>query len=210
MDHLTNGAVRTVHPPNGRRTPNARRAREAGRTPRRAPPARRQRNEADLGKSLQKLGIMLESPSSRPRGEHVPHVEIDLATDQYLGFAAKIAGVSKGEVVARLVEMARSTVPDPSVAAKPASPDHVPIYADYGGHRTYGMFIPGPGRIDITEGPLAGKSYGTPSQAARAVVELHNPSVNSNRNGWVFWLLSDNGSPLQSIRYVDRWPGLRA
>ncbi|MEV8512791.1 hypothetical protein [Dactylosporangium sp. NPDC051484] len=127
----------------------------------------------------------------------MPSVEIDEATDQYLTFAASIARITKGQVVARLVAEARA-----STGPVPADTDEeVAIHADYAGHRTRATFVRGPGRIEIADGPLAGREYRTPSEAARAVVSHYNPSVSPHRNGWAFWIISRDGAPLQQIRH---------
>ncbi|MFI0796750.1 hypothetical protein ACH4OY_29295 [Micromonospora rubida] len=131
----------------------------------------------------------------------MPAIDIDDATDRYLAFAAGIAGLTKGQVVARLVAQAQaaaqaSVEPD-TVDREPAA---VRIYADYAGHRTYGAFVPGPGRIDITSGALAGRSFRTPSEAAREIVKHYNPEVSPHRNGWSFFYLVATGAPLQSLR----------
>src|SRR5262245_7813136 len=132
----------------------------------------------------------------------MPMIEIDQQTDDYLALAARVAGISKGQVVAHLVVLARS---DPLVdsPARPGGDRTVPIHADYEGHRTNARYVRGPGRIEIVDGPLAGESFKTPSEAAVRVVKEYNPEVNPNRNGWTFWVISETGAPLQTIRYDD-------
>lgn len=76
------------------------------------------------------------------------------------------------------------------------------IYADYEGNRTRARYFT-PARVEITDGPLKGRSFRSPTGAARAVVRHYNPSVNDNRNGWSFWRIDNGGDPrawLQSIR----------
>jgi hypothetical protein len=127
-------------------------------------------------------------------------IEVDAETDRYLEFAARVAKISKGEVIARLVsgeELSTASGPPPPVLG-------IPIHADYEGRRTHGMFVPGPGRVEIVDGPLAGKTFRTPSEAARAVVHDAKPSVSPHRNGWSFWTVSASNAPLQSIRYSSR------
>lgn len=69
------------------------------------------------------------------------------------------------------------------------------------GFRTAGRYDPKAGRIDITTGPLDGRSFKSPSSAARAVVGHYKPAVNPHRNGWSFWSLDDGSKRLlQSIR----------
>ncbi|HEX6684100.1 MAG TPA: hypothetical protein VF062_14950 [Candidatus Limnocylindrales bacterium] len=131
----------------------------------------------------------------------MPMIEIDQETDQYLEFAARVAGMDKGQVVAQLVHLAKASTNggDKPGTAKAA----VLIHAVYEGHRTHAQYIRGVGRIEITDGPLAGQAFKTPSEAAKAVVSHHNPDVTANRNGWTFWLVTDGGAPLQTIRYDD-------
>ncbi|WP_344078568.1 hypothetical protein [Luedemannella helvata] len=104
--------------------------------------------------------------------------------------------MSEGEIVRRLV----ATHADQQ--AEPAAQDEgVPIYADYSGHRTRALYF-APARVQITDGPLRGRSFKTPTAAARAVVRQYNPQVNDNRNGWGFWQLEQPGPRtwLQAIR----------
>lgn len=131
----------------------------------------------------------------------MPHIEVDEATDKYLAFAASIAGLTKGEVVARLVAQAQAASPPLPVEYTDEDVPSVRIYADYAGHRTYASFVPGPGRIEITSGPLAGRTFRTPSQAAREIVSHYNPDVSPHRNGWSFFLLASTGAPLQTLRH---------
>jgi hypothetical protein len=123
-------------------------------------------------------------------------VEIDDTTDQYLEFAARVAGLTKGQVIAQLV--AATSTPAPPTTT--TDQDEVAIHADYDGRRTLARFIPGPGRIEIVDGPLAGNVYRTPSEAARAVVSHYKPAVSPHRNGWEFWIITASQHPLQSIR----------
>lgn len=131
----------------------------------------------------------------------MPSIEVDDVTHRSIEFAAKMAGVSTGEVIARLV--AESTAPTaPTATEAPGAGDQrASIFADYGGRQTRARFDPVTHRVEITTGPLAGKSYKTPSGAAIAVVSQHNPTVNPNRNGWGFWTLDDgSGRLLQVLR----------
>jgi hypothetical protein len=125
-------------------------------------------------------------------------IDVDDVTKQAVSFAARIANVSEGEIIRRLVGGGAP----PSDGPEPAS-QGVRIYADYEGHRVRARYFE-PARVEITDGPLAGKSFKTPTGAARAVVRHYNPSVNDNRNG--FWQI-DKGTGsrvwLQSIRPRD-------
>jgi hypothetical protein len=123
-------------------------------------------------------------------------IEVDDGVKRTVSFAARMADVTEGEIVRRLVAASSLAAEEPDPGQK-----GVPIYADYEGHRTRALYF-APARVEIVDGPLKGKSFKTPTGAARAVVRHYNPSVNDNRNGWGFWQL-DNGGPrvwLQSIR----------
>lgn len=127
-------------------------------------------------------------------------IEVDDGLKRTVVFAARMAGVTESEILRRLIAAS-------SLAAE--EPDHgpkgVPIYADYEGHRTRALYFE-PARVEIVDGPLKGKSFKTPTGAARAVVRHYNPSVNDNRNGWSFWQIDNGGGPrvwLQSVRPTD-------
>ncbi|WP_211192022.1 hypothetical protein [Actinoplanes sp. TBRC 11911] len=125
-------------------------------------------------------------------------IEVDEDTKRTVSFAAKMASLSEGAIIRRLI--ATSAWAE-SQRLQPAT-EGVAIYADYEGHRVRARFIE-PARIEIIDGPLAGQSFKTPTGAARAVIRHFNPDINDNRNGWSFWQL-DNATgarrSLQSIR----------
>ena len=124
-------------------------------------------------------------------------IEVDDGVKRTLSFAARMADVTEGEIVRRLIAASSLEGKQPDPARK-----SVPIYADYEGHRTRALYF-APARVEIVDGPLKSRSFKTPTGAARAVVRHYNPSVNDNRNGWGFWQIDNGGGPrawLQSIR----------
>jgi hypothetical protein len=127
-------------------------------------------------------------------------IEIDDYTHRSLAFAARMSNTTPGQVVARLVEQASMPQPaakDQEVTSEPL----IAIFADYQGQRTHATYDPATTRVDITSEPLRGRSFKTPTGAAKAVVKHYNPHVSSNRNGWDFWTLDDGTRrSLQSIR----------
>ncbi|AUG77589.1 hypothetical protein CFP65_2770 [Kitasatospora sp. MMS16-BH015] len=131
----------------------------------------------------------------------MPQVEIDVQTARTLEFAARMAGVTPGQVIARLVEQA--SLPGAGDREDiPAGDSRVAVHAVYEGHRTNALFDPETHRVEIVSGPLAGTSYKSPTGAARAIVSHHNPTISPARNGWSFLVLSDgSGRTLQSIRH---------
>ncbi len=124
-------------------------------------------------------------------------VDVDEMTKQAVSLAARMAKVSEGEIIRRLVTGSTTPADNPEPAER-----GVKIYADYDGHRVRARYFE-PARVEIVDGPLAGQSFKTPTGAARAVVRHYNPSINDNRNGWSFWQI-DNGTGarvwLQSLR----------
>jgi hypothetical protein len=132
----------------------------------------------------------------------MPTITVDESTYRAIELAARLTGMSQGDVVARLVDQANlSTQNEVPAAAGESTDERVPIYADYDGHRTHALFDRTTSRIDIIDGPLTGRHFKTPSSAARAVVEHYRPIVNPNRNGWSFWVIDDgHGRFLQQLR----------
>ncbi|MDT5039468.1 MAG: hypothetical protein QOE51_453 [Actinoplanes sp.] len=88
-----------------------------------------------------------------------------------------MATVTEGEIIRRLVGASAQATEEPDSADQ-----GVAIYADYEGHRVRARYFR-PARVEIADGPLAGKSFKTPTGAARAVVRHYNPSVKDNPNG---------------------------
>lgn len=127
----------------------------------------------------------------------MPTIEVDDQTASALRLAADTAGISEGEVVRRLIERHR---PQEEATAHRAGSATVAVHAVYEGHRTAATYEPATHRVTITEGPLAGRSYKSPSGAAIAVVTHYRPSVNPNRNGWTFWTVTSSGELLQTLR----------
>src|SRR5690349_21384781 len=98
--------------------------------------------------------------------------------------------MTHSEVVARMVQQARSAAPA-ALPARLADPERgkADIYVDYAGHRTHANFDALTRRVDVVDGPLTGQSFKSPSSAARAVVSHYKPGVSPQRNGWTFWTI---------------------
>lgn len=126
-------------------------------------------------------------------------ISVGRATYEAIDLAARLTGMSHGEVVARLIQQTKMpSDPSPPSGEGAAGVD---IYADYMGHRTNARFDPITERVDLVGGPMDGESFKSPTGAARAVVGYYNPKVSPHRNGWSFWMLADgSGRYLQSIR----------
>jgi hypothetical protein len=133
-------------------------------------------------------------------------IEVADGTYERLAFAAKVFGVSVGEVVARLVD-----APDEPQSATDGnhqaqvidSDDHedrVAVHVVYQGSRIQGIFDRTTNQLGITSGPLAGRTYPSPSAAAIAVVESVNPGrAFPQTNGRTFWIIDSTGRNLRSV-----------
>jgi hypothetical protein len=92
-------------------------------------------------------------------------------------------------------------IPSIEGSVRPAlMPRVVDIHVEYADERIEARFDAADRTVTILTGALAGWQYNSPSGAASAVVKKYRPEVDPNRNGWIFWFVSDTGAPLQSIR----------
>src|SRR5262245_58094552 len=128
----------------------------------------------------------------------MPNIDVDQETYDYLTFASNLTGMSKGQVVAQLV--AQSLTAPANDGQPDGKADAVSIHSFYEGHHTEALYYRRGGRIEILNGSLAGRTFKTPSEAAKEVVAHYNPDVSANRNGWTFWVITETKAPLQSIR----------
>lgn len=131
----------------------------------------------------------------------MPNIDIDQETYDELRFASNLTGMGMGQIVAQLVAQSRTATEASDGSGR--KPDVVPIHSFYEGHHTEALYYRRGGRIEILNGSLAGRTFKTPSEAAKEVVAHHNPDVSANRNGWTFWVITESKAPLQSIRYDD-------
>jgi hypothetical protein len=147
------------------------------------------------------LSVLL-SLNKMSKGGAVRSISVTDGVHDRIALLARAWGYSDGEVVRRLLdEFSAPTRHLDSGDLPDESGGHgVPVHAVYEGNRIEGVFYPGTRRLDITAGVLAGRSFKSPSGAAIAVVQAHNPEVHPNRNGWSFWVVTESGKWLQTIR----------
>lgn len=119
---------------------------------------------------------------------------------EQISLLARAWDISEAEVVRRLLEEFTKASHRSKDVSPPSMEGGVPIYAVYDGNRIDAVYHPSTKRIDITTGVLAGRSFKSPSGAAIAVVRAHKPNIHPNRNGWYFWVVTDTGKVLESIR----------
>ncbi|MES0836692.1 hypothetical protein [Nocardiopsis tropica] len=133
----------------------------------------------------------------------MPHVEVSQDTDRQLELLAGWEGISKGEIIARILTRLSMTETFPGFANE-GTP--VPVYASYKEHRVEGWFEPATHRLGIVSSPWNGQVFDNPSPAAGAVVKHANSllppgkRVSTARNGWAFWKLAATGETIQSLR----------
>ncbi|MFJ6217015.1 hypothetical protein ACIQGZ_27340 [Streptomyces sp. NPDC092296] len=123
---------------------------------------------------------------------------VDLPESTYLqvNLLALAWGVSDAEAVRRLLEHFQRSSGHGNAERREGV---VAVHAVYEGERTDALYDPATKSVSIAAGPAQGK-YRSPSGAAVAVLQAANPTVNPNRNGWSFWVISETGALLQSIR----------
>jgi hypothetical protein len=128
----------------------------------------------------------------------MPVIDVDDRTYSQVRFAARMAGLSDAEVVARAVDAyVRSDEGRP--VQDPWEP--VPVYAEYGDLRVEALYLPANQRVTVTTDPVAGQTFRSPSGAARAVVTAVNPTRNATQtNGWRFWHVAATGDRLEALR----------
>lgn len=137
------------------------------------------------------------------------NIEVSAQAGQTLAALARLSGCTVVQVVDRLLAEfgapahAGSGVAAPDAAPVPppiATADGLPVFADYDGVRTHGIYDPQMQSITVHEGPVAGR-YKSPTGAAKAIVSHYKPDVSPHRNGWTFWTLDDGSRRvLQSVR----------
>lgn len=75
------------------------------------------------------------------------------------------------------------------------------VHGTYRNQRVTGVFDPGARRLTVTSGPVAGRSFKSPSAAVRAVIAAANPArVAAQSNGWRFWHVTATGERLDHYR----------
>ncbi len=126
------------------------------------------------------------------------HIEVSDDTYRDLELLAASWQTTVGEAVARLIDTF-TTASTPAGETADASP-LVAVHAVYAGTRTEATFDSRTRVVTITSGPLSGRSFTSPSGARAAVVRLLNPSVSPIGNGWDFWVITDTGARLHTLR----------
>jgi hypothetical protein len=126
----------------------------------------------------------------------MPDFNLSRSTNERLTDFASAWGISPDAAIVKLIDHFKATTSAPAAD----SGDEVRIHALYGGQRADGIYRRSTKCIDIVSGPGAGCVGLKPSPATAEVIKAVNPTVNPSRNGWLFWLLSQNDQPLQTIR----------
>lgn len=123
-------------------------------------------------------------------------IEVDDETHALLDFAARTSNRSKGDVVAQLVNEWSGK----QRGVLSSRNGLVEVSAVYHKEIVEGVFDPGTSSLTVLSSPWNGEKFKSPSAAARAVIENLRPGVNSNRNGWTFWMVRATRLELDSLR----------
>ncbi len=127
----------------------------------------------------------------------MPQISVSPNTYSQIVLLSSAWSIPEDQVVARLLEAFQ----DGRRSGQTKNPDELSVSASYGGADVKGIFHFTSGRLDIVEGPAAGRKFRTPSGAACAVVQVINPRINPNRNGWTFWRDEEGKTLLAHRRY---------
>lgn len=160
----------------------------------------------------------------------MPNIEVSTSTARDVRLLAKAWQVSDDDVIRRLLDRFATGGNEqrPSSADGKADPGAAPgdrpeakqperpaqrwqrrpvgdrrqiaIHVEYLAVRTTAVFDRISHEVTITSGPLAGRSFTSPSGAAAALIRSQNPGVSTERNGWQFWVASETGAPISTIR----------
>lgn len=126
-------------------------------------------------------------------------IELDEQTAALVRFAARMAGLTDSEVVARAV---RSYAGQPAELPPRRDPwQPIALYGEYEGTRVEATYVPATRRVTVTSEPIAGEEFRSPSGAARAVIAALNPArTASQSNGWRFWHIAETHQRLEVLR----------
>lgn len=127
-------------------------------------------------------------------------IRVDAETAARVRFAARVHGVTEGEVIALAV--AALSAPEQETAA-PGRDRWAPvaIYGDDAGVRVEGEYVAATKRLVVTSGACKGETFTTPSAAARAVVGALRPERAATPvNGWRWWRLAETHERLAVLR----------
>ncbi len=114
--------------------------------------------------------------------------------DDSLAEAGKAAAVHTARTAVRRAGKKRTVEVEEFVDTR------VPVVADFDGYRLCARFDPTSGRLEIMQGPMLGRRFEDPTEAASAVATHISGDVEV-RDGWTFWQLeTPEREPLGSLR----------
>ncbi len=129
-------------------------------------------------------------------------IEVDDGVAATIEALSNAWAVPTADVVGRLLTtFLATTAPSTTTRSQPSAATATghDVFCLYAGTRVHGHFDTATETLTITDGTLAGQTFRSPSEAARAVVNALKPGVNANRNGWTFWRVT-NGDLLDVLR----------
>ncbi|MBB5911565.1 flagellar motor protein MotB [Nocardia transvalensis] len=129
-------------------------------------------------------------------------IEVDDGVAATIEALSNAWAVPTADVVSRLLTaFLATTAPSTTNGSQPlaATATGHEVFCLYAGTRVCGRFDAATQALTITDGALAGQTFRSPSEGARAVVNALKPGVNANRNGWTFWRVT-NGDLLDVLR----------
>lgn len=141
----------------------------------------------------------------------MPTIDVDADTYEKLAVSARLMDLPLGGVVRLLVQrlVDQTHPPSPATTQQEAQmagqlgqrPAWLPVYKTYRSHMVEGEFNPTTMELRVSTAPWSGRSFPSPTAAARAVVEHFGSDERrtSNTNGRKFWRLTGEDVDLRSL-----------
>lgn len=141
----------------------------------------------------------------------MPSIDVDADTYEKLAVSARLMDLPLGGVVRLLVQrlVDQTRPPSPVTTQQEAQmtgqsgrrPSWLPVYKTYRSHMVEGEFNPTTMELRVSTAPWSGRSFPSPTAAARAVVEHFGSDERrtSNTNGRKFWRLTGEDVDLRSL-----------
>ncbi|MEU0558458.1 hypothetical protein [Dactylosporangium sp. NPDC006015] len=125
----------------------------------------------------------------------MPTIEVNDHTFSELHRLATARGITPAEMIDRLIDNLIHRT------------DEIPLHAIVGDVPTEATYFLTDGTLRITAGPFAGHTFTRPGLARDAVCSMALPRDRDRGDGWDFWIITDTGEPLSSMRDTITSPG---
>ena len=130
----------------------------------------------------------------------MPTIDVPAQLAADITLLAQAWNITPAEVIERLLDRFKQPWATATLTTTTPGRDSIAVHGVYQGVRVEGEYDLHSTSLTITAGPSAGRRFRTPSAATAAVIRAVNIRVNPNRSGWKFWIVTQSGQRLQSLR----------